>query len=98
MTLPGLLVQKGLDDYNMIGCINFVRAEVAAGRDPRPAVMAAELGPKAPWAGDRYLQPVMAEDPLLFHDWQDEAQPSATAETPGCAPLPDCSVRCLAAL
>lgn len=54
--------------------INYVRREVAAGRDPLPAVKAA-TGPGAapgpnPWDGDDYLMPVLPEDPLLFHDYE----------------------------
>ena len=69
----------------MIGCINFIRLEVAAGRDPRPALTSVRQGSPVPWADERYLQPVLPDDPLLCHDWQDEAQPSGSADAAGCA-------------
>lgn len=81
-------MQGGLDDYSMIGCINFIRSEVAAGRDPRPALRHLRRASPVPWADERYLQPVLADDPLLCHDWQDEAQPSGSAVAAGCALVP----------
>ncbi|KAK9835065.1 hypothetical protein WJX81_008355 [Elliptochloris bilobata] len=83
--LRKLRIEKGLDDYSMIACINFTRTEVAAGRDPRPALASTTQG--FPWAGDRYLQPVLPDDPLLCHDWQDEAGPSGSADAAGAAEL-----------
>jgi hypothetical protein len=76
----------GLDDYGTIRVINFIRTEVAAGRDPRPALTAAaaaassssaaasEAAAGAPWSGDSYLQPVLADDPLLTYDFDEEQQ------------------------
>lgn len=72
----------------MIGCINFIRSEVAAGRDPRPALRNLGRGSPVPWADEQYLQPVLAEDPLLFYDWQDEAPPPGSAGAAGCALVP----------
>lgn len=84
LPLTPLNQQLGLDDYGTIRVINFIRAEVAAGRDPRPALSAAaaagsssagtEAAAAAPWSGDTYLQPVLADDPLLTYDFDDEQQ------------------------
>ncbi|KAK9823570.1 hypothetical protein WJX72_003898 [[Myrmecia] bisecta] len=68
-------IQAHLDDYSTIRCINFIRSEVAAGRDPLPALAEAAGAPgqgARPWDDDKYLQPVLAEDALLFHDFGDE--------------------------
>lgn len=81
--LTPLTQQLGLDDYGTIRVINFIRAEVAAGRDPRPALSTAaagsssagtEAGAAAPWSSDTFLQPVLADDPLLTYDFDDEQQ------------------------
>ena len=85
-----VLAQRGLREYDVIACINFIRAEVAAGRDPRPAVARAGRDAPVPWSGERYLKPVLPNDPLLAYDWEDEAGPAAgpSGGTPaaGCAP------------
>lgn len=69
-------MQRRLDEYGLIRCINFIRSEVAAGGDPRPQLAAA--AEPAPWADDRFLQPVLPNDALLMHDFEEEedaAQP-----------------------
>ena len=76
--------QLGLDDYGVIRAVNFARREVAAGRDPLPALRAAAAaGPGGaaawPWAGDEFLAPALPDDPLLGYDY-DEAAADA-----GCA-------------
>ncbi len=80
-------MQARLDDYSTIRCINFIRSEGAAGRDPRPTLAEAAAAPSQtgqPWDDDRYLQPVLPEDALLFHDFDDDddtpgqEQPSTT--------------------
>jgi hypothetical protein len=60
-------VQLALGDYDIIKLINYVRSEVGAGRDPRPAVNAATAGAPAPWADDAYLQPALLDDPLITY-------------------------------
>ena len=47
--------------------VNYVRGEVAAGRDPLAGLAA---GPGC-CADERYLQPVEPQDPLLFYDFED---------------------------
>jgi type I protein arginine methyltransferase len=56
--------------------INYIRTEVAAGRDPLPTLTSntAHLS-AAPWSDDAFLCPVLANDELLLHDWAAE-QPS----------------------
>lgn len=69
-----------------IRLINFIRTAVAAGGDPRPALQAAAAmaGTPAPWSDDRYLQPALADDGLMFHDWEgDDEDDAAAAEAPG---------------
>ena len=73
---PELLTQQaGLDDYSTIRCVNYIRSEVLAQRDPRLALAASvasggAASPK-PWDGDQYMKPVLPDDPLLFHEYDD---------------------------
>ncbi len=87
--------QRGMREYDVIACINFIRAEVAAGQDPRPAVARAGRGAPAPWSGERFLQPALPNDPLLAYDWEDEAGPDAgppgSACAAGCGPSGCCA-------
>jgi hypothetical protein len=68
--------------------INYIRREVAAGRDPLPglaAAAAASAGSTAgssnssssrlPWSSDDYLAPVLPGDPLLTYDYEEEPPP-----------------------
>lgn len=77
-------MQAGLDDYSTIRCVNYIRSEVLAQRDPRPALAAAAAGGAAgsakPWDGDQYMRPVLADDPLLFHEY-DDVQPMCEPRT-----------------
>jgi protein arginine N-methyltransferase 3 len=76
-----IALQRSLDDYDTIKIINFIRAEVAAGRDPLPALVAAPTAAAAaaggsdasavPWESDSYLQPVLADDPLLTYEYDE---------------------------
>jgi len=63
------LMQAHLDDYDAIKLINYIRSEVAAGRDPRAAVVDAQTAQcgAAPWAAECYLAPALAEDPLITY-------------------------------
>jgi hypothetical protein len=71
-----------LQDYDTIRCVNYIRSEVAARRDPRPALSEAVSGGSAcrPWADDRYLCPVLEDDALLFFDYDDDAQAMCAIE------------------
>jgi hypothetical protein len=64
--------------------INFIRAQVAAGGDPLPAL---RRSGERPWQSDDHLTPVLPDDALLFHDWEEEAAAAAAAATaaPGVA-------------
>jgi hypothetical protein len=73
------LLQRRLDDYDTIRVINFIRREVAAGRDPLPALVASgqqqQQGsdPAAePWAGDELLNPTLPDDPLITYDYEEQ--------------------------
>jgi hypothetical protein len=71
--------QLGLDDHGTIALVNYVRSEVAAGRDPRPALAAEAARPGGgdgaarPWGGDAHLAPFLADDPLLGYDYDEGA-------------------------
>jgi len=79
--------QLSLDDYGTFRVVNFIRSEVAAGRDPKPALAeAAAAGEKkegkaaaAPWDDDAFLVPVNPEDPLLFYEYEEEEGNEAAA-------------------
>ena len=67
--------------------INYIRREVAAGRDPRPALTssssldATATATAAPWQDDEYLRPVLENDELMFHDWDVEVDGGVAANT-----------------
>lgn len=49
-----------LDFYASIKLVNYIRAEVKAGKE-RP-----DVSDPASWADDKYLQPTLEDDALLF--------------------------------
>jgi TolA-binding protein len=66
----------------VIRVINYTRAEVAAGRDPLPTLAAAAAAPGAPqppWQDDKYLIPVLPEDPLLAYDFAEDLVASSSS-------------------
>ncbi|GIL52530.1 hypothetical protein Vafri_8372 [Volvox africanus] len=75
-------LQERLDEYGIIRVINYIRSEVAAGRDPRPPLAASGSGGAA-WLDDHYLVPAMEDDALLFYDFEDLAAAAAKADTGG---------------
>lgn len=83
--------QAGLDDYSTIRCVNYIRSEVSAQRDPRPSLAAAAqsaaAGSPQPWDGDQYMKPVLADDPLLFYEY-DDVQPTCEPCTQLSTPRP----------
>ncbi len=88
-------VQAGLSDYGVIQVINYIRAEVAAQRDPLPALQQAAVSPATtalrPWDDERFLIPTRPDDALLFYsfdEWTgggdaDAAAPPGTAAPAG---------------
>ncbi|KXZ55523.1 hypothetical protein GPECTOR_2g1072 [Gonium pectorale] len=77
-------IQERLDEYGIIRVINYIRSEVAAGRDPLPALAstsgrAGGGGGAAAWSDDRYLVPAMEDDALLFYDFEEVAAAAAAA-------------------
>jgi hypothetical protein len=69
--------QLSLDDHDTFRVVNHIRAEVKAGRDPRPGLAAAAAAPATaprPWAGDAFLVPVLPDDAVLFYDFDDEEE------------------------
>ncbi len=59
-----------LGEYEVLQVINFIRAQVASGRDPRPELQA---GSSKPWQDEKYLQTVMEEDALLMYDFEGDS-------------------------
>ena len=62
-------IQACMDEYEVIKCINYIRASVKAGRDPRSELAGAVSTPEKPWQDDKYLIPVLPDDAMLFHEF-----------------------------
>ncbi|KAG1666582.1 hypothetical protein FOA52_000549 [Chlamydomonas sp. UWO 241] len=88
--LRAFAAKERLDEYDIFRCINYVREEVAAGRDPLPALKA---GDTSAWRGDdALLKPVLSDDALLFYDYEEVVvawQQSAAAAGPSGAASSD---------
>lgn len=74
MRPPPLLLlapmQEKLDEYDIFRCINYIRTQVQAGSDPLPGL--ADRSSQPAWRGnDDFLKPVLQDDSLLFHDYED---------------------------
>lgn len=66
-------LQTAASEYDTLKVINYIRTEVAAGRDPKPALAASTPSDASvPWQDDSFLRPVLDNDELLFHDWEAE--------------------------
>ena len=52
--------------------MNYIRTEVAAGRLSAEALND-QTSSERPWQKDEYMHPALPDDPLLFHDFDDEA-------------------------
>eukprot|EP00775_Hariotina_reticulata_P002332 gene2332-2640_t len=83
-------IERCLDDYDIIKVINFIRKEVAGGRDPLPLLAAAGSTVGAggsssllPWSSDDYLSPVLPEDPLLTYDYEEQLDVVSVAAAGG---------------
>ncbi len=64
--------RERLDEYDIFRCINWIRRQVAAGRDPLPELLRAEGAAAGEWRGnDDFLTPAMADDALLFYDYEE---------------------------
>lgn len=64
-------LQHGLDQVCTIRLINYIRTAVGAGQDPVPGL----AGSQQAWqTDDSYLQPVLADDELMFYDWEQEEE------------------------
>ena len=53
-------------------CINYIRAQQEKGTDVRSDLATAVAENGRPWKADQYMQPVLDNDPLLTHDWDEE--------------------------
>ncbi len=62
-----------MDEYEVIKCINYIRASVKAGRDPRSELAGAVSTPEKPWQDDKYLIPVLPDDAMLYHEFSSDA-------------------------
>lgn len=63
--------QNNLSDYDTVRCINYIRAEVAAGRFTVSALSDRTTSGR-PWQKDEYMHPTLPQDPLLFYDFDDD--------------------------
>lgn len=66
--------QAGLDEYDVLRVINYIRSRVKSGQDPKPdleAQLQASASSPAPWTGDHFLVPVLEEDGLLCYDYDE---------------------------
>ena len=69
LTRGAVCAQVGMDEYEVIKCINFIRSCVSQGQDPRSELAGAVCAPEKPWRDDKYLIPVLPDDALLFHEF-----------------------------
>lgn len=68
------ILQIGADEYEILKLINFIRNQIIEGLDPRKELREYALSvdkaiTKCPWSDDRYLNPVLEDDEMLFYDW-----------------------------
>lgn len=70
-------VQERLDEYGIIRLINYIRSEVAAGKNPLPVLAAGGSSGAVPWLDDQYLVPTMKDDAMLSYDFEDVAATAA---------------------
>lgn len=71
-----------MSDYDTIRCINFIRAETAAGRNPVKQLDTSLRTGKHCWNSDDYMRPTMPDDALLFFDFdQDQEDDTARQQT-----------------
>ena len=54
-------------------CINFIRSQVAAGVDVLPSLAHAVASGQRPWQDEQFMKPVLADDEMLLHDWDEDA-------------------------
>jgi hypothetical protein len=83
------LPQLALDDFGSIKCINFIRSEVQHGRSPLQLLQ--QLGREGPfpWADDRFMLPVLPDDPLAMYEFDEEPRAGSRCGPPSaCAPAP----------
>ena len=71
LDLAGIAHLLRLDIYARVRLVNFVRRRVQAAEDPAAIVKAVQQGASGdkanwPWADEKYLVPVLSEDPLLY--------------------------------
>ena len=54
---------------------------MAAGRDPKPSLTTTTANDAAsPWHDDSFLRPVLDNDELLFHDWEEEGDQEGSSD------------------
>lgn len=82
-----------MDEYEVIKCINYIRASVKAGRDPRSELAGAVNTPIKPWQDDNYLIPVLPDDAMLFHELSSDAGGLPSSSSRYARPLPAAHVR-----
>jgi protein arginine N-methyltransferase 3 len=70
-----------LSFYDTLCVINYIRGERLQGRDPRGPLEAIESCDDAPWKDERYLMPVIENDPMLLHSWGELDMPPGQVES-----------------
>ena len=66
--------------YDTLCVINFIRGERLQGRDPRGHLDAVQSSQGAPWKDEKYLIPVIENDPMLLHSWEELEVPSGQVD------------------
>ena len=79
-----LPAQNDLSDYDTIRCINYIRAQVAAGRFSLET-LTGQASTQRPWQEDKYMHPFIPGDPLLFYDFDDNSAPDLDKYDAQCA-------------
>jgi hypothetical protein len=72
-------LQLRLDDFGTIKCINFIRSEVQHGRSPLAQLKQLTAGQPLPFSSDKYMLPVLADDPLVMYEFEDLEEPGSSA-------------------
>ncbi len=70
--------QLRLDDFGTITCINYIRSEVQHGRSPLQELKQLAPGQPLPWSSDKYMMPVLADDPLIMYEFEDSDEPGTS--------------------
>ncbi|XP_039295051.1 protein arginine N-methyltransferase 1 [Nilaparvata lugens] len=85
--LAVLKLKLVMDCYSYIKLINYIRSE-----NPRPEYLS-ELCKDPPWIDEKYLKPILEDDPWLLFDFDDLEVPSNIAEEMDSSDVRDARIR-----